>query len=93
MIVDSFPILYFNMAGEMIYIIDQRLQAQNIELTKSSRVMNDIILSVFNSKLISEVFKPHSAITFFVLKTIFEKLVHSSIMRLNEQSMNKVKLN
>lgn len=90
MAIDTFPILYFNMAGEMIYIIDQRLRAQNISQSRSIRVLNDIVLSVFNSKLIDEVFKPHNSITFSVLKTIFEKLVHSSIMRLNELSMNKV---
>lgn len=90
MSIDTFPILYFNMSGEMIYIIDQRLEAQKIGQSKAKRVLNDIILSVFNSKLISEVFKPHNTITFFVLRTIFEKLVHSSIMRLNEQSMNKL---
>ncbi|KAF7495630.1 Protein OSCP1 [Sarcoptes scabiei] len=90
MAIDTFPILYFNMAGEMIYIIDQRLRAQNISQSRSIRVLNDIVLSVFNSKLIDEVFKPHNSITFSVLKTIFEKLVHSSIMRLNELSMNKL---
>ena len=37
-----------------------------------------------------EVFKPHHKITFSLLRSIFEKLAHSSIMRLNEQSMNKL---
>lgn len=90
MSIDTFPILYFNMSGEMIYIIDQRLEAQKIGQSKAKRVLSDIILSIFNSKLINEVFKPHNTITFHVLRTIFEKLVHSSIMRLNEQSMNKL---
>ncbi len=45
---------------------------------------------MFNSKLISEVFKPHNTITFALLRSVFEKLAHSSIMRLNEQSMNKL---
>lgn len=87
---ESFPILYFNMAGEMIYIIDQRLTAQSVEQEKAHKVLNDITQAMFNGKLVSEVFKPHNSITFALLRSIFEKLAHSSIMRLNEQSMNKL---
>ena len=34
---DTFPILYFNMAGEMIYIIDQRLTAQCVDVSKANK--------------------------------------------------------
>ena len=33
----AFPILYFNLGGELMYIIEQRLQAQNIPEEKSIR--------------------------------------------------------
>jgi len=33
----AFPILYINLGGEMIYILEQRLQAQGVESEKSSR--------------------------------------------------------
>lgn len=52
--------------------------------------MNDIAQAMFNHKLVSEVFKPHNTITFDILRSIFQKLAHSSIMRLNDQSMSKL---
>ena len=33
----AIPFLYVNLSGEMIYIIEQRLQAQNVDAEKSSR--------------------------------------------------------
>ena len=33
----AFPILYVNLSGEMLYILEQRLQAQNVEPEKSTR--------------------------------------------------------
>ena len=34
---DAFPIIYFFMGGEMIYIIQQRLSAENIHVDKSDK--------------------------------------------------------
>lgn len=31
----SFPIIFINMGGEMVYILDQRLSAQNIDNQKA----------------------------------------------------------
>lgn len=31
----SFPIIFINMGGEMVYILDQRLSAQNIDGQKA----------------------------------------------------------
>lgn len=53
-------------------------------------VLHDIVAAVFNAKLVDEVFKAHATFSLAVLRNIFDKLVHSSIMRLNETSMNKV---
>jgi hypothetical protein len=33
----AFPILYLNLGGELMYIIEQRLQAQNIPEEKTVR--------------------------------------------------------
>lgn len=86
----AFPLLYFNMCSEMIYIIEQRLTAQNVEKARAAKVLVDITGAVFNASLVREVFRPHNAITFAILRSIFEKLAHSSIMRLNEPSMSKL---
>ena len=36
-ILHAFPLLYLNLGGELLYIIEQRLQAQNIVTEKSEK--------------------------------------------------------
>jgi hypothetical protein len=45
---------------------------------------------MFNPKFIDELFRPQELYPKKAVKQIFEKLAHSSIMRLNEASMDKV---
>ncbi|CEO94746.1 hypothetical protein PBRA_003559 [Plasmodiophora brassicae] len=84
------PILVINMGGEMIYIIDQRLKAQSISGDKSIRVLEDVVSTMFNPKFVDEIFKPKPIYTNDALQQIFRRLAHSSIMRLNETSMEKL---
>ena len=97
----TLPVLFMNLGGEMMYILDQRLQAQAIEkdkagkvstvtftttptITKTVKVMNDIVSTMFNRRFIEEIFAKHQPIySRRVLKTMFDKLAHASIMRLN----------
>lgn len=53
-------------------------------------VVNDIVGAMFNSKFVEELFRPQELYPKKAVKHIFEKLAHSSIMRLNEASMDKV---
>jgi hypothetical protein len=53
-------------------------------------VINDIVGAMFNSKFVEELFRPQELYPKKAVKHIFEKLAHSSIMRLNEASMDKV---
>lgn len=45
---------------------------------------------MFNPKFVDEIFKPKQIYTNDALQQIFRRLAHSSIMRLNETSMEKV---
>lgn len=36
-ILQAFPLLYLNLGGELLYIIEQRLQAQDISAEKSAK--------------------------------------------------------
>jgi hypothetical protein len=45
---------------------------------------------MFSSKFVDELFRPQEIYPKKALKHIFEKLAHTSIMRLNEASMDKV---
>ncbi|CAF0941919.1 unnamed protein product [Adineta steineri] len=78
------------MGGEMVYILEQRLSAQEIVDQKATKVINDIVGAMFNGKFIEELFRPQELYPKRAVKHIFEKVAHSSIMRLNEASMDKL---
>ena len=120
------PLLYLNLGGEMMYILEQRLVAQNLG-DKSSKgkvmkynvivycpffknliysqiwtkaaiksifsisVLNDISRTMFNKKFIMEIFLKHQPIhSKKILRAMFDKLAHASIMKLNTESMDRV---
>jgi hypothetical protein len=53
----SMPILITNLGIEMIYILCSRLKAQNIPPDKSSKVINDVVISLFDKKFMNEMRK------------------------------------
>ena len=55
-----------------------------------STVMNDIISTMFNQKFMDELFKPQELYSKKALRTVYDRLAHASIMRLNQASMDKV---
>ena len=100
----------------MIYILDQRLKAQNVSQSKSEKgmfsptspvvcfdlckfcasknecaVVQDIVGQMFDVKCVKELFHPQKVLSTSSLKVIFSKLAHSSIMKLNEAAMDKVR--
>ncbi|XP_023677012.1 protein OSCP1 isoform X1 [Paramormyrops kingsleyae] len=54
------------------------------------KVMNDIITTMFNKKFLEELFKPQELYSKRALRTVFDRLAHASIMRLNQASMDKL---
>lgn len=46
--------------------------------------MHDVLRSLFETKFIQELFKPQEIYPVALTRKIFEKLAHSSIMRLSE---------
>nr|KAF6383105.1 organic solute carrier partner 1 [Pipistrellus kuhlii] len=90
MSVRTLPLLFLNLGGEMLYILDQRLRAQNIPGDKARRVLHDIVLTMFNKSFIEELLKPQELYSKKALRTIYDRLAHASIMRLNQASMDKL---
>eukprot|EP01006_Ploeotia_vitrea_P042217 TRINITY_DN66613_c7_g7_i1.p1 TRINITY_DN66613_c7_g7~~TRINITY_DN66613_c7_g7_i1.p1 ORF type:complete len:411 (-),score=215.32 TRINITY_DN66613_c7_g7_i1:64-1296(-) len=86
----AMPILIVCMGGEMMYILQQRLQAQKIAGHKSQRVLTDVLQNLFNRKFVQELFKKHAIYSNSSIYQIMDRLAHSSIMRLNESSMSKL---
>ena len=78
------------MGSEMLYILEQRLQAQSISDDKASRVLQDVVQTMFSDAFLGELFKPQRMYSASATRQIFDQLAHSSIMRLNAASMDKL---
>ena len=74
----------------MVYILHQRLRAQSVQFEKEKKVLRDVVMAMFSPLFIEELFKPQAMYSSLSTKQIFEKLAHSSIMRLNKSSMDKL---
>lgn len=86
----TLPLLFINLGGEMMYILDQRLKAQNIPQEKARKVLHDITGTMFNKRFMDELFKPQELYSKKAMRTVFDRLAHASIMRLNAASMDKL---
>jgi len=53
-------------------------------------VLQDVIRTMYNPKFIAELFRGQDVYNMQSTRQIFDKLAHSSIMRLNESSMDKL---
>lgn len=87
---NALPYIILNLGAEMMFIVDQRLKAQQIPEDRSRRVMADVIRTLFSESFIDEMMRPQEIFSVLSVKKIFEKIAHSSIMRLNTTSMSKV---
>ncbi|XP_029299302.1 protein OSCP1a isoform X1 [Cottoperca gobio] len=90
MSVRTLPLVFINLGGEMLYILDQRLQALNTSEDNSEKVMNDIVGTMFSKDFMDELIKPQQLYSHRTLKTVLTRLAHASIMRLNPASMDRL---
>lgn len=79
----AMPIVMANLGAEMVYILEQRLKAQQIPDEKGNKVLNDVVLTMFNHNFYTEVFRPQEAYNIGSTRQVFDRLAHSSIMRLS----------
>uniref|UniRef100_A0A0C9QEJ6 OSCP1 protein n=1 Tax=Fopius arisanus TaxID=64838 RepID=A0A0C9QEJ6_9HYME len=84
------PLMYLNLGGEMLYVIQHRLSAQKIEERKTIQVLDDITASFLNPKILSTVFQQSPLINLSSLRATLEAISLSSIMKLGQSSMNKL---
>ncbi|KAG1948306.1 protein OSCP1a [Pimephales promelas] len=96
----TLPLLIIGLGGEMIYILDQRLRAQDENDDKTQRgrwtederkrVMNDIVSTMFNKAFLEELLRPQDLYSHRALRTVLTRIAHTSIMRLHPASMDKL---
>ncbi|XP_012713356.2 protein OSCP1 isoform X1 [Fundulus heteroclitus] len=100
MSVRTLPLVFINLGGEMLYILDQRLRAHNTSDSSSEkgvwsegdrkRVLNDIVGTMFSKSFMDELLKPQQLYSHRTMKTVLTRLAHTSIMRLNPASMDRL---
>ncbi|XP_063625817.1 protein OSCP1 [Cydia splendana] len=84
------PFITVNLGCEMIYVIEQRLKAQNIAAEKSERVLTDVVTVLLHPTLLEELFIPQPVATHAVVKQLLQDISATSIMKLDDYSMSKL---
>ena len=84
------PFLVVNYGAEMVFILEQRLHAQNVKPEKSTKVLQDVTKSMFAPQFVQELMRPQEIYTTVATREIFDRLARSSIMKLSEKSMDKL---
>jgi len=84
------PFIVLNLGSEMVFILDQRLRAQEIGTDRSQKVLQDVVKTMLSKKFVEELFRHQEMYSMTSTKQIFEKLAHSSIIKLNATSMGKL---
>jgi len=74
----------------MVYILEQRLRSQDIGHERSQKVLQDIINTMLSANFVAELFREQPMYSLNAIREIFIKLAHSSIMKLNPTSMQKL---
>lgn len=83
-------LVIINMGVEMLYILNQRLEAQKIDEKKAVIVLRDISEQIFNDKMMQQILCSETRPTPQFALQLFHRIVHCSIMKLNETSMQKL---
>ncbi|XP_068603414.1 protein OSCP1a [Brachionichthys hirsutus] len=97
----TLPLVFINLGGEMLYILDQRLKARQHTTEDDSdkgvwsendrkRVMTDIIGTMFSKPFMDELLKPQQLYSHRTMKTVLTRLAHASVVRLNLASMDRL---
>lgn len=68
------PFIILNLGAEMVYILDQRMRAQELDQAKSSKVLNEIIQHMLNQNVIKEIFRAQTMYSLKSTRQIFSKV-------------------
>lgn len=87
-------LLYYNLGGEMMYILNQRLHAQKVNLCKSSQILHDILNGLIAHRprtVHFQYFTSYDDLQLSRIKVVFQEVLEaSSSMRLTAASFDKL---
>ena len=84
------PLCIAQLCAIMVYVLEQRLRAQAISPGKTRRVLRDVASTMFLPRFVDELFAPQHMFSLRAVRSMFDRIAHSSICRLNESSMDKL---
>jgi hypothetical protein len=74
-----------NLGCEMLFILDQRLKAQDVAPDKGAKVLEDVLRTMLDPGFLQDrLAAPQELYSVSATRRIFDRLAHSSIMRLSE---------
>lgn len=81
---------WVGVGGGLKYIYNLLYLTVSYYLHTLFSVLHDIISTMFHKRFMEELFKPQPLYSKKAMRTVFDRLAHASIMRLNAPSMDKV---
>ena len=84
------PFLASSLAGEILYILDQRLASQEVVEGKAWLFFGDVIRRLFDPVFISQLCQPQPIYPISAIKSIFEKALKSGVIQMNRNSLDKL---
>jgi hypothetical protein len=76
------PFLLLNMGCEAVYVVDQRLLAQNISKEKGAQVLNATVNYLLGYDRLQEMFRPKDTLLLSEVRSVMEGMVNCSIMKI-----------
>eukprot|EP00049_Salpingoeca_infusionum_P000381 m.39554 g.39554 ORF g.39554 m.39554 type:complete len:297 (+) comp10318_c1_seq1:39-929(+) len=86
----ALPIMVINISCEMIYVLEERLVAQDVPAEKRAKVLNDMCKAAFDPEALESMFQPQPLYEQGQLLTLVTHLASASIIRLSENSLRKL---
>jgi len=86
-------LLYVNLSGEVFYIIAHRMRSQKVTDELQLKVYNDLTVAICHPTVVQNLIKGSLELLELNLadvRTLMDRIVHSSIMTVNAFSMEKV---
>jgi len=86
----ALPALLGCLAGEMLYVLNQRLAAQEVVDAKSWLFFGDILRALFDADFLAQIFTPQKIYPLDALKMILLKSVKSGVVKMTTASFDKL---
>eukprot|EP00127_Corallochytrium_limacisporum_P003683 Clim_evm15s152 gene=Clim_evmTU15s152 len=86
----ALPLLIINLGAEMTYVLHERLKAQGVSVQVQNQVISAIVYNMVRRRFLEEMMRPQPLYNLVQVRSICSRLAHSSVMKLNDASMDKL---